>query len=541
MCLRFVRFITGGVYEAGKESFKVKRKRLRKNVRLFRINEIAELYEKSISSGKRRIHMSGSKYSANHRVLFSGMAGLMLSVVLGHGVEIDASSDRAKTDLNPGLKQIGVIKPRSASEIPGSNWTLGCETLDRDFAIFDEYKKFIGPLGIKTIRLQGGWAKTEKEKGKYDFGWLDKIVDEAIGMGLNIILETDYGNPIYEGGGGFDLAGGFPTSEEALAAWDRWVEAMSKHYKGRVRDWAMWNEPDINKKHKPEDIAIFNIRTAEIVKRVIPESRIAGLSLASSSPKLLDNCLKVLAEKGKVDLFHWFIYHGYEFNPDKSYQNVEELKATLAKYSTKAKMRQGENGCPSETATRFALSNHPWTEYSQAKWDLRRMLGDLGHDVESAVFTICDFNHTGREINRKGLLRATAEKKVEKIKLAYYSVQNAVSVFDNTLERVKEPVVAVMYDKSTASFGYRNKTTGQSLVVMWDNSGTPDDVFVTRLAHVMVKGLTFNEPVWVDLVSGRIYEIPANNVTKAGECTIFTNVPLYDAPVLIAEKSLVIR
>ena len=147
---------------------------------------------------------------------------------------IDTSPDRAKTDLNPGLKQIGTLKPRRADEISGSNWTLGCETLDRD-------------------------------------------------------------------------------------------------------------------------------------------------------------------------------------------KNVEALKATLARYSTQATMRQGENGCPSEKATTFALSNHPWTEFSQAKWDLRRMLGDLGHDVESAVFTICDFNHTGREINRKGLLRATGDKKVEKIKLQRHS------------------------------------------------------------------------------------------------------------------------
>ena len=72
------------------------------------------------------------------------------------------------------------------------------------------------------------------------------------------------------------------------------------------------------------------------------------------------------------------------------------------------------------------------------------MLGDLGHDVESAVFTICDFNHTGREINRKGLLRATADKKVEKIKLAYYAVQNAVAVFDDTLQRVNEPAVGLL-------------------------------------------------------------------------------------------------
>ena len=201
-------------------------------------------------------------------------------------------------------------------------------------------------------------------------------------------------------------------------------------------------------------------------------------------------------------------------------------------------MRQGENGCPSETATKFALSNHPWTQSSQAKWDLRRMLGDLGHDVESAVFTICDFNHTGREINRKGLLHATAEKQVDGIKLAYYSVQNCVAVFDDTLERIKEPAITVTFDKATASFAYRNKKTGQNLIVLWDNSGTPDDAFVTRPAQIMVKDLALAEPVWVDLVSGRVYEIPADKIQRAGGVITFKDVPLYDAPVLLAEKAL---
>lgn len=457
------------------------------------------------------------------------------------GPQLDTSPERAKTDLQPGLKQLGTIKPRNATEIHGSNWTLGCETLDRDFADYEQYKAYLVPLGIKTIRLQGGWAKTEQVKGVYDFTWLDTIIDDARGRGLNILLETGYGNAAYDGGGGTDLSGGFPTSAEALAAWDRWVEAMATRYKAKVRDWAMWNEPDNNKKHTPENIVAFNIRTAEIIQRVIPEARIAGLSLASSSPKLLESCLAALAAKRKVDLFTWFIYHGYDFNPDKTYQNVEELKATLAKYSTRARMRQGENGCPSELATKFALSNHPWTEVSQAKWDVRRMLGDLGHDVESAVFTICDFNHKGREINRKGLLWATADKKVERIKRAFYAVQNTVAVFDDTLARVQEPVVAVMADQAAACFAYRNKTTGQGLVALWDKTGTPDDAFVTRPAQVMVRGLTFQAPVWVDLVSGRIYEIPADRILHTGEFTIFKDIPLYDAPVLIAEKELVLK
>jgi len=472
---------------------------------------------------------------------FATVALTILAAAAAAGPPIDTSPDRASTPLDPGLKRIGTLRQRYAGEIVGSNWTLGCETLCRDYADYEEYKAYIEPLGIKTIRLQGGWAKTEPVKGSMDFTWLDRIVDDAHGRGLNILLETSYGNPVYEGGGGRDLAGGFPTSEEGLAGFDRWVEAMATRYKGRVRDWAMWNEPDINKQHKPEDIARFNIRTAEIIRRVIPDARIAGLSLASSSPKLLDQCLAVLQEHGKVDLFDWFIYHGYTYNPDTAYSNVRELKATLARYSTKARMRQGENGCPSDVTTRFALRDHPWTEISQAKWNLRRMLGDLGHDVESAIFTICDFNHTGREMNRKGLLRATEDKKVVGIKRAYYAVQNLVSVFDDTLERVREPAVGVIYDRDTASYAYRNRATGANLIVLWDSSETPDDAFITRPAHIVAHHLPIMTPVWVDLVSGRVYEIPSDRIASSGAFTIFTNIPLYDAPILIAERDLVLR
>ncbi len=75
------------------------------------------------------------------------------------------------------------------------------------------------------------------------------------------------------------------------------------------------------------------------------------------------------------------------------------------------------------------------------------------------------------------------------------------------------------------------------MIVLWDNSATPDDAFLTHPAQVEVKGLAISEPVWVDLVSGRIYEIPAERVATADGTTIFQDIPLYDAPVRIAEKT----
>lgn len=466
------------------------------------------------------------------------------------GVKLDTSPDRVKTPLKVDMERIGTLRPRSASEIHGSNWTLGCETLDRDFAIFDEYKSFLAPLGIKTIRLQAGWAKCEREKGKYDFAWLDKIIDYARAQGINILLETGYGNPLYKGGGGHDLAGGFPTSDEALAAWDAWVDAMTKHFKGRVCDWAMWNEPDIGKNKTRKDIVEFNIRTAKIIKRNIPDARIAGLSLARNNPEYFEKCLNEMG--GDVALFDWFIYHGYAPAPESSYENVEKQKEVLAKYNPKARMRQGENGCPSEMATRFTLSGIPWSEYSQAKWDMRRMLGDLGHDVESSVFTICDFNHKGKEINLKGLLRANADREVIAVKRAYYAVQNVAGLFDDSLKRVKNSQFFTK-DATLSTYEYK-KADERRLLVFWTHADStvrmgkeykpeykrPGDSFETRPAVFKYPGgEPFKDPVWIDLLTGRVYAFPKKNqiVTKAG--VVFVDVPVYDSPCVLTERSVV--
>ena len=487
----------------------------------------------------------------NCLVVFGAAAIVLAGQVEGEQrPAIDVSADRVLTPLSVPFKSVGTIVPRHASEIRDSNWTLGCETLDRDFADFEQYKRFLAPLGIKTIRLQAGWAKCEKEKGKYDFAWLDRIIDFACSQGINVLLETGYGNPIYKGGGGWDLGAGFPASEEGLAGWDAWVEAMATRYKGRVRDWAMWNEPDCGGK-TPESIAAFNVRTAKIIKRIIPDSRIAGLSLAGNNPLTLEKCLEAMGED--VALFDWIIYHGYAPAPEASYANVEKQKAVLAKYNPKAKLRQGENGCPSELATRFALSGFAWSEYSQAKWDMRRMLGDLGHDVESSVFTICDFNHTGREINRKGLLRATTKKKVIAIKRAYYAVQNVASVFDADLKRVAEPAITNV-DLSVTFYEYRN-AKGAPIYVFWSSGDTaarrdsanrryveveyrrPGDSFETRPTVFTEKGGPLKEPVWVDLMTGRAYELPKRCVCESDGETIYLDVPVYDSPCLLTERS----
>jgi hypothetical protein len=472
---------------------------------------------------------------------------------------VETVRDRVVTNLNVGLPYIGTIAARSIDEITSSNWLLGCETLDRDFADYDQYKAFIGPLGIKRLRMQAGWSKTETVKGRYDFGWLDHIIDDAVGRGFEPWLQTSYGNALYEGGGGANLGAGLPVSADALDAYDRWVTALVTRYRDKVRDWEVWNEPNFgdNTINTPEMTADFNVRTAEIITRIQPTARISGLALGHFNQTFVERFFARLAERGAFGLFDTMTYHDYVYNPDANHHQVMLLRAALEKHTRTVRLRQGENGAPSAGGTgRGALWDYPWTELTQAKWNTRRMLGNLGQDIESSVFSLVEMNYTSGPIHRlnyKGLLKSDASKRVIRPKIAYYAVQNVTSVFDDSLERLaglehthniaRGGEAARLYTHSTdrqlAVFGYRHKTTGKQVYTIWQRDNIPVDANDVSLQDITITQGSFDQPVWVDVISGGVYEIPASQWSRTGTTYTFKRIPVYDAPVLIADRSLV--
>lgn len=458
---------------------------------------------------------------------------------------IDNTDTRVQTTLDPGMKRIGTLKPKGIHEIGSSRWTLGCETIDREYSDYDAFKEYLPPLGIKRIRLQGGWARTEKDPGIYDFAWLDHIIDDARRRGLEIWLETSYGNPSYPGGGGRTLAGGFPTSEQALAAWDTWVEKMASRYKGKVRDWSVWNEPELRGANKLDPIFDFNIRTAEIIKRIIPDARIASLSICSPKLEIIEPFLKTLKEQNKLDLFTWIVYHHYVRNPDESYDAVIRARKLVDQYAPDLKLWQGESGTQSEYCVSGALSKYPWTELKQAKWDTRRMLGDIGHGSDSSVFTAADLDYRTTAFHnglvRYGLIKtagAAEGYRVLKVKMAYYAVQNVVSVFNDALERIPDYPCEVQCSRAVAVFGHKDVKSSQQVCVFWDKSDVPSDCNDTVNATLTIRGGSFREPVWVDTITGGVYAIPEEKIIVEAGKVIFKDIPVYDAPTFIADRSL---
>lgn len=483
---------------------------------------------------------------------------LLLSGAPAGAQIIETSAYRVVTNLDVRLPQIGTVQARSTDEITGSNWLLGCETLDRDFADYDQYKEFIAPLGIKRLRMQAGWNKTEKVKGQYDFAWLDHIVNDATRRGFQPWLQTSYGNVLYPGGGGANLGAGMPTSPEALAGYDRWVTALVTRYKDKVDNWEVWNEPNFgdNTVNTPEMTAEFNIRTAEIIKRIQPQAKISGLALGHYNKRFVDAFFKHLGAKGKFGLFDNMTYHDYVYNPDFNHHEVMLLKAELEKYTKTVKLRQGENGAPSAGgAGRGALGEYDWSELSQAKWNTRRMLGNLGQDIESSVFGLVEMAYTNGPINRlnfKGILKSDMSKRVIRPKVAYYAIQNVTSVFDDSLARFDVEHThnidsiptgghgyAISTDRKVAVYGYEHKASKKQVYTLWLSENIPSNTNDVKAHDISVANGNFEQPVLVDIISGNVYEIPASQWSVKGTTYRFKGIPIYDAPVLLADKSLI--
>lgn len=435
---------------------------------------------------------------------------------------------------------IDTIRARDAKEIESSNWSVGAEMMDRDFTVYKYWKDYLGSLGVKKARIQSGWAKTEKEKGVYSWEWLDEIIYDMVEQQVEPWVDLCYGNPLYADGGGTLLNAYIPKSEEGLEAWGNYVRAMVARYAGYVTDWEIWNEP--NYRISVEDYAAFLIFTSRIIRREDPKANVIGFAIGSGvNYEYVDKVMAVLKEKGEVDVIDEVSHHRHIPVPEKR-EAEEELEKVVRKYSDRIKIRQGEAGCPSGFSTQFALNNYQWTELSQAKHILRRLLTDLGHDKPSCCFTIMDAKDVPKGWNRKGLLKSKEDQTVEYPKPAYYAVQHLTSLFDNKIIRNKDfSYSAELPDSCTVSvYGYNRAENGTSVITIWQQGNIPTNENTFVSCNFTFPDAGFIKPVYINMISGCVYEIPKKDWSEEKGKYHFRNIPVYDYPIVIADISLII-
>ncbi len=491
-------------------------------------------------------------------------ASVALATAILPGATCLAAENVGSRDTSPsgaapaeGFTYVGKIRLRHARDIESSNWAVGAETMGRGYTVYANWRGYLGPLGAKKARIQSGWARTEQEKCKYDWGWLDEIIPDMLAQGVQPWVCLCYGNPIYPGGGGTGLGGGLPSTPEAKQAWEAFVDAFVRRYKEQVVEWEIWNEPKGGIKGVP-DYADLVVRTAEVIRKHQPAARTMVAAGGSFDILFVDKLLEMLKEQGKLHLVNEVAYHPYAYNPDSVYDRVAELRKVIGSHSDKITIRQDENGAPSQRGSFGALAKYDWTEEYQAKWALRRLMGDLGRDIPSSYFSICDMvylvtakgrdsdlrdsaEEVQKKINFKGLLAANPDRTVDHAKVAYRAVQHITPVFDNTVKRIDgyDCRVSGGAEKSTYSaFGYR-AARGGHIVTLWRDSDTPGERPEKELVTVTIADGQFDQPVWVDMLSGEVHAIPDSARESRDRRTTFQKIPVYDHVVLIAERGAI--
>ena len=330
------------------------------------------------------------------------------------------------------LIKIGQVKHINSKDIKDSHLGIGMEKLDRDAFEPEKVYDKVADLGVKWIRLQSGWQKTEKEEGVYDFAWLDSQVDELLKRGLKPWLCLCYGNILYD-----DLAKqyvgavGCPPirTEKAYNAWLKYVEETVKHFKGRIEYYEVWNESDGGWTWRPEpnarEYAEFCIKTGKAVKLADPNAKIITGSHYEDSLIFFNEEFA----NGTLEISDAVTYHSYNYDETLSMQRVEALKGLIKHYGKNIEIIQGESGSQSKSGGNGALHWIRTNEEMQTKQILRHTVADILAGVKfTSIFSCVDMAENldakeGEPITTCGyfgLLGADFDKKTGKLIGDYY-------------------------------------------------------------------------------------------------------------------------
>ena len=439
--------------------------------------------------------------------------------------------------VSPGLNTIGRLDVKDTKTIGPSLWSIGCETLDRDYADLQQYKQYVGELGAKSTRIQSGWAKCEPKKGRYNFGWLDTIVNDLHAQNTQPWMVLCYGNPIY--GSDEKLGARIFTDDPTMEGWLTYVRATVRRYKDRINEWEIWNEPNLgdNVKYAPA-YANLLMKTVQVVKEEQPDAVIIGFALAGMPLNFTREVFEILKKNGKVDIVDYLSFHPYSPNPDDTNHDIQALADLAESYHPEIKLFQGENGCPSILEWGHALAHYPWTEISQAKWFLRRMANDWDFGIRSSIFTMVDLQYFNM-LQSFGLLRTNLEKKIMYKRPSFYAVQHMINLLQSntTSGGAMDYEAATVRDMNILSVVKDSEQIG---AMLWYKDKTPSDDLAWDYIDITVENLNFKDPVLVEIITGKIYNLQHRFAFRnIGNAVKLMGIPVWDSPMLLVERSAI--
>ena len=469
------------------------------------------------------------------------------------------------------LKVKEYVKPKHSRNIKKSRIGIGLEKLDRNLYNPTNCYDAIGNLGVKWVRIQSGWMRTEKQKGIYDFSWLDDIVDNLIKQGTTPWMCLCYGNPLYtESAKNYSGAIGVPPifSEREKQAWQKYVAATVKHFQGRVKHYEVWNEADGLHcwKHgvSAKEYGEFVFETGKVIKEIDSDIMVFGGASCSQSVGYLNDMLAT----GCYKYMDAFTYHNYEVGcfEEGIEEYVNNCRAVLDLYKPGIKIIQGETGAQSRPDGKGAVKDANWNEANQAKFVARRMIMDI---ISGAYFTsyfsTVDMyeNLTGSdtEITESmygffGVMREEMKDNkptgVYKPKPSYKALQTVCSIFEGNYEIVNAPIgfayqnaerIGLFYvynddypyrmtDTNKTIYASFKKENNSYAFVYWKATDITKQSYSSTVT-IETYGMNGNIQL-INSVTGEIYDICEESIERCENGKIILkSLPFTDYPMIL--------
>lgn len=459
------------------------------------------------------------------------------------------------------MKYIGTLKTYSSNEIEKNPVSIGFECVDRDLIRPEMCYDAIGNSGIKYARVQTGWAKTEKEKGVYNFAWLDAMVDNLLARGVTPWFNVGYGNPIYMD----DITN--PTAvgcvpllygEECKEAWCNFVRALAEHYKGRIKHFEIWNESDIDEFWYPgassgAGYAELIKLTRSVIVSVIPDAIIGACTSTTPTIKFLHDLLSNLAP-GDIE---FLCAHTYIRFPEECfvYNRYAETRKLMKKFGhTSCQLWMGESGHASwHPVGHVRVPEGGGSEHRQAVWHLRRFFIDLSAELGmTSIFQIADMREgvytTVKRKDKMPAAQGILNGLTYTPKLSYYTISRVSTVLSGDISLTDEifyvsvknvsgvedeGIKRLLWERHPKKLTYSRN--GKPIYVYWLPFPVETEAEIIYGATADIPFADIENPVVIDMLTGKVYSVDEEDIER--DVYRLKNLPICDYPMLICDKN----
>jgi len=195
------------------------------------------------------------------------------------GYEIYYETEAADGAASSGRRSFVYLDPVGVDPVRDERFRFGLAWVFNDFAT-PRACFAAQQVGVDVYRIGSEWQALQPGPDEWNWGPLDERIDrvEEHGMDIQMLLgftpnwaaPEEFQDPDATG-----AWGPWATQAPDLDAWRNLVRTMGKRYKGRIRLWEVWNEPDWSYYKGSEEDYVAMMRIAmEELKAIDPENRI---------------------------------------------------------------------------------------------------------------------------------------------------------------------------------------------------------------------------------------------------------------------------